>query len=65
MYGREGLYCRTGSAYGAYHCASHDPVSGDGVVVLTVGASAARDRRGIYAVCGDLSQYIYDVLKRD
>lgn len=35
------------------------------MVVLTVGASAARDQNGVYAVCGDLSQYIYDVLKRD
>ena len=35
------------------------------MVVLTVAAGAARDQNGVYAVCGDLSQYIYDVLKRD
>lgn len=62
IYGRKGLYYHTGSAYGAYNCVSYDPISGDGVVVLTVGASAAKDRYGIYAVCGSISQYIYDTL---
>ncbi len=34
------------------------------MVVLTVAAGAARDQNGVYAVCGDLSQYIYDVLNQ-
>lgn len=62
IYGRAGLFYHTGSSYGVYNCISYDPDTGDGVVVLTTGASAARDDRGIYAVCGDITRYIYEVL---
>lgn len=65
MYGREGLYYHTGSAYGVYNGLSYDPAERDGVVVLTTGASAAKDAAGMYAVCGEISQYIYTVLKSD
>ncbi len=58
IYGRERLYFHTGSAYGVYNCMSYDPDTGDGVVVLTVGASAAKDSNGIYAVCGEISHEI-------
>ena len=60
IYGRDTLYYHTGSAYGVYSFFSYDPAARDGVVVLTTGASAAKDSRGIYAVCGEISQYIYD-----
>jgi len=63
LYGRDRLYYHTGSAYGVYNLMSYDPVSSDGVVVLTVGASGARDNRGIYAVCGDVSSAIYEIIK--
>lgn len=63
IYGRNGLYYHTGSAYGVYNCASYDPETGDGVVVLTVGADASRDQYGIYAVCGEISQKVYDIVK--
>ena len=63
LYGRERLYYHTGSAYGVYNWMSYDPARRDGVVVLTVGASAAKDSRGIYAVCGETSQYIYELLE--
>ena len=64
LYGRDGLYYHTGSAYGVYNCMSYDPVSRDGVVVLTVGASAAKDSAGIYAVCGEISRAVYDATNR-
>lgn len=63
MYGRERLYYHTGSAWGAYNCLSYDPATGDGVVVLTSGASSRRDGYGVYAVCGEISQTVYDLLK--
>ena len=63
IYGRDTLYYHTGSAYGVYNLFSYDPVAKDGVVVLTVGASGAKDNRGIYAVCGEISQYIYEIVK--
>lgn len=62
IYGRLRLYYHTGSAYGVYNWASYDPATRDGVVVLSVGASAAKDSRGIYAVCGNISEYIYGIL---
>ncbi len=63
IYGRDRLYYHTGSAYGVYNLMSYDPATGDGVVVLSVGASGAKDSRGIYAVCGEISSYIYDIIK--
>lgn len=62
LYGRDRLYYHTGSAYGVFNCMSYDPTARDGVVVLTSGASGAKDGRGIYAVCGEISRYIYDVI---
>lgn len=61
IYGRDELYYHTGSAYGVYNCVSYDPNTGDGVVVLTTGASATKDEYGIYAVCGEISRAVYDV----
>ena len=63
MYGRDGIYYHTGSAYGVYNCMSYDPATGDGVVVLTSGASAATDRYGVYAVCGSIMDYIYGLMQ--
>ncbi|MDE6107963.1 MAG: serine hydrolase, partial [Oscillospiraceae bacterium] len=63
IYGRDTLYYHTGSAFGVYNLLSYDPDTGDGVVVFTSGASAAKDSRGIYAVCGTVSNTVYDLLK--
>lgn len=62
IYGRGSLYYHTGSAYGVYNLASYDPETGDGVVVLTTGASGAKDSHGIYTVCGQISEAVYAVL---
>lgn len=64
IYGRDKLYYHTGSSYGLYNWMSYDPDTGDGVVVLSSGASGAKDSRNIYAVCGDIGSYIYDVLSQ-
>ena len=62
MYGRDGLYYHTGSAYGVFNCISYDPDTGDGVVVLTTGADGVRDENDIYAVCGEIAAYIYNII---
>jgi len=62
-YGRAGIYYHTGSAYGVYNLLSYDPFTGDGVVVLTTGADGGKDAYGIYAVCGEISQAVYDAIK--
>lgn len=65
IYGRDSLYYHTGSAYGVFNLASYDPATGDGVVVLTTGASGAKDSRGIYTVCANISQAVYTALSRE
>ena len=62
LYGRDSLYYHTGSAYGVYNFLSYDPATGDGVVVLTTGASGAKDQRGIYAVCSAIAREVYQTL---
>lgn len=64
IYGRDRLYYHTGSAYGVFNLISYDPDSGDGVVVFTTGASGVKDDRNIYAIGGEISQYIYSVISR-
>lgn len=59
MYGRKNIFYHTGSAYGMYCAFSYDPDTRDGVVVLTDGASATRDSYTVYAVCGDIMNYLY------
>lgn len=63
LYGREVIYFHTGSAYGVFNCACYDPITGDGVVVLTSGASGAKDDYGIYKVCAAINEVVYDVIK--
>jgi len=62
LYGTSGVYFHTGSAYGVYNCASYDPETGNGVVVLTVGAYGDKDDHGIYKVCAEINEFIYGVM---
>jgi len=59
LYGESGLYYHTGNAYGVLSLMSYNPYTGDGVVVITTGASAERDAQGIYQVCAKISEYMY------
>jgi hypothetical protein len=63
LYGRERLYYHTGSAYGVYNLLSYDPDTGDGVVVLTMGADGKKDTYGVYAVCGEISRAVYEAVR--
>lgn len=58
MYGRENLYYHTGSAFGVFSLMCYDPVSGDGVVILTTGATTGYDEYGVTSVCGDVADTI-------
>jgi len=59
LYSEEELFYHTGSNYGVYSLVSYNPESGNGVVVLTTGADGKTDANGIYAICGEISEYIY------
>jgi hypothetical protein len=63
LYGRKGIFFHTGSAYGVFNAATYDPVTGDGVVVLTTGASGAKDDYGIYKICAEINAEIYKVIQ--
>lgn len=65
IYRRDSLYYHTGSAYGVFNLASYDPATGDGVVVLTTGASGAKDSHDIYSVCANITQAVYTALSRE
>jgi CubicO group peptidase (beta-lactamase class C family) len=62
LYNRDKIYFHTGSAYGIVNCVSYDPETGDGIVVLTTGASDKSDDYGIYKVCADINSYIYNII---
>lgn len=57
VYGRQSVYYHTGSAYGENNLIIYDPVTKDGVVVLSTGAYR-RDQYGIYAVCGGIADLL-------
>ena len=59
LMGRASICYHTGSAYGVYALLSYDPDTGDGVVVITVGAPRRVNDRGLYTLCADLSQRLY------
>lgn len=59
IYGEENLYFHTGSSYGVYTLFSYNPDTKNGVVVLTTGASGTCDEYGIYAICGEISEALY------
>lgn len=59
LMGRSSVYYHTGSAYGVHTLLSYDPDSGDGVVVITVGAPRRVNDRGLYTLCADLSERLY------
>ncbi len=62
LYGRSTLCYHTGGAYGVLSILSYDPVARDGVVAVTIGARATKDDRGIAAVCGEISQIVYQTI---
>lgn len=59
------LYYHTGNATGVLALASFDDETGDGVVVLTNGATGQRDDYGVYAVCGEMTECCYQMLLSD
>ncbi len=57
--GQEVLYYHTGSAYGVFSLMTYNPVTKNGVVVITTGASRNMNERGMYALCYDLMEILY------
>ena len=63
MYGRTNLYYHTGTAYGVFSLMCYDPDSGDGVIVITTGATTGYDENQVTNVCGDIAAVIMEMLE--
>ena len=59
VYGQEVLYYHTGSAYGVYALASYNPITRNGVVVISSGANRSIDEEGIYGLCASITTEAY------
>ena len=57
--GQEVLYYHTGSAYGVFSLMTYNPETGNGVVVITTGTPRNMNERGMYALCYDLMELLY------
>ena len=55
----------TASAYGVFALMTYNPETRNGVVVLTTGAPRNTDDRGLYALCADLSEKLYEKMDGD
>lgn len=59
LWGQSQLCYHTGSGYGVYSLMSYNPETGNGVVVITIGAYWNVNEHGLYALCSDLSEALY------
>ena len=53
------MHYHTGSNFGMYSSFAFDTDDATGVVVLTSGANAKKERSGVYNICGDMIREIY------
>ena len=60
---QEVLYYHTGSAYGVFSLMTYNPVTQNGVVVITTGASRNMNEYGMYALCYDLMEILYEKME--
>jgi len=63
--GQEAVYYHTGSAYGVFSLMTYNPETKNGVVVLTTGTPRNMNERGMYALCYDLMEILYDKMEAD
>lgn len=61
--GQDVLYYHTGSAYGVFSLMTYNPETKNGVVVITTGARRNMNERGMYALCYDLMEILYEKME--
>ncbi|NBI09333.1 class A beta-lactamase-related serine hydrolase [Colidextribacter sp. OB.20] len=61
--GQDVLYYHTGSAYGVFSLMTYNPETQNGVVVITTGASRNMNEHGMYALCYDLMELLYEKME--
>ena len=60
IYGQKKMYYHLGIAYGTLAYLGYNPDTKNGVVIITTGASQSYDSRGIWRVCAEIAQYMYN-----
>lgn len=63
LLGQEVLYYHTGSAYGVFTLMTYNPITQNGIVVLTTGTPRNMNDRGLYALCADLMEILYEKME--
>ena len=63
--GQEALYYHTGSAYGVFSLMTYNPVTQNGVVVITTGTPRNMNEHGMYALCYDLMNILYEKMEAE
>lgn len=63
LWGQSQIYYHTGSGYGVYSLMSYNPETKNGVVVITTGANRNVNQYGLYALCSDLSESLYQKME--
>ena len=61
--GQDVLYYHTGSAYGVFSLMTYNPETQNGVVVITTGDSRNMNEHGMYALCYDLMEILYEKME--
>jgi CubicO group peptidase (beta-lactamase class C family) len=62
--GRSTIYYHTGSAHGLYSQMTYDPVTGDGVVVITSGGTSSAKVEDMNALCADITRDIFAAMNK-
>jgi CubicO group peptidase (beta-lactamase class C family) len=61
--GQEVLYYHTGSAYGVFSLMTYNPITKNGIVVITTGTPRNMNEHGMYALCYDLMEILYEKME--
>ena len=60
IYGQSKMYYHLGIAYGTLAYMGYNPDTRNGVVIITTGASQSYDSRGIWNICAEIAEYMYN-----
>lgn len=63
VYGTQGVFYHTGKGYGVLSCVCYDPITGNGVVILTVGSSGAKGDDGMVKIFTQIHELMFDTLQ--
>lgn len=63
VYGTQGVFYHTGKGYGVLSCVCYDPITGNGVVIITIGASGAKGDDGMVKIFTRINELMFNILQ--